>query len=189
MNWKKLWRFPTRLGRALLGRDTAGDVALGLYSSAVVQARRPDLYIDYAVPDSLDGRFDMISLHVFLLLRRLGAEGTAAQPLSQALADLMFDDMDQSLREMGVGDMGVGKRVRRMAEAFYGRVAAYDAALSDEPAALESALVRNVYRGDAPEAVRVAGLADYVRRQIAVLDAQAFTDLAAGRVSYDEERA
>lgn len=188
MNWKNLWRLPALLGRALLGRDAAGESALGLYSTAVVQARRPDLYIDFAVPDSLDGRFDMVSLHVFLVLRRLRGEGPAAQPLSQALTNLMFDDMDQSLREMGVGDTGVGKRVRQMAEAFYGRVAAYDAALSGAPEALESALIRNVYRGDAPEAERVAGLADYVRRRLAVLEAQSFTDLAAGRVRFGEER-
>ncbi len=184
MNWKELWPV-----RALFGTGGVKESALALYSTAVVQARRPLLYMDYAVPDSLDGRFDMVSLHVFLLLRRLRAEGSAAQPLSRALAELMFDDMDQSLREMGVGDMGVGKRVRHMAEAFYGRMAAYDTALAEGPEAFESALARNVYRGVEPDPAKLAGLAGYVRRQMVVLEAQPYADLAKGRVNYGEERA
>lgn len=183
MNWKELWPFSR-----LLAGERADETALALYSAAVVQARRPELYLDYAVPDSIDGRFDMIALHVFLLLRRLRAEGGAALPLSQALADLMFDDMDQSLREMGVGDMGVGKRVRRMAEAFYGRAAAYDAALGQGPEDLESALARNVYRGATPETARLSGLARYVRQQIAALDGQPYAALASGRVSFADLR-
>lgn len=179
MNWKELWPFR----RLLAGTGTA-QAALALYSAAVLQARRPEFYVDFGVADSLDGRFDMITLHVYLVLRRLRAAGAAAQPLSQVLADLMFDDMDQSLRELGVGDMGVGKRVRRMAEAFYGRVAAYDQALSGEAGAIESALARNIYRGNPPAAPILQRLAGYVRRQETALDTQAFADLAAGRVLF-----
>lgn len=185
MNWKELWPF-----RHLLGNDGTSPAALALYSAAVLQARRPEFYTEFAVADTLDGRFDMITLHVYLVLRRLRAEGAASRPLSQVLADLMFDDMDQSLRELGVGDMGVGKRVRRMAEAFYGRVAAYDlamqGAMSGEAGAVESALARNVYRGAPPEAALLERLAGYVRRQAAALEAQAYADLAAGRVVFAE---
>lgn len=178
-----MWPF-----RVLLGGGAVEESALALYSAAVVQARWPELYLDYAVADSVDGRFEMISLHVYLLLRRLRAGGAAAQPLSQALADLMFDDMDRSLREMGVGDMGIGKRVRRMAEAFYGRMAAYDAALDGgDPADLDSALMRNVYRGAPPEPERLAGLAGYVGAKLAALEQQSFADLATGRVTFGEE--
>lgn len=187
MIWTKLRRIPALLGRALSGRDPVKDSALAVYTVAVGQARQPRWYVDYAVPDSLDGRFDMIALHVFLIMQRLRSEGAAAKPLSQALADLLCDDMDQSLRELGVGDMGVGTRVRRMAEAFYGRMAAYDAGLRDGD--LESALARNIYRGAAPEAARLTALADYVRSCVTLLAGQSLADLAAGRVSFGEEQA
>lgn len=184
MNLKDVWPFSRRRGG-----ENAKEIVLSLYSAAVAQARVPELYLDFGVPDSLDGRFDMISLHVFLIMRRLRAEGDAAQALSQALAELMFDDMDNSLREMGVGDMGVGRRVRQMAEAFYGRVAAYDAALRDGQAGdLDSALLRNVYRGAAPGAGQLAGLADCVRRQAAALDGQPFAAIAAGQVVFADVR-
>src|SRR5579885_2019728 len=100
--------------------------AAALYRAVVAQARAPAFYVAYGVPDTLDGRFDLIALHMFLVLHRLKSD-TDASTVSQALFDIMFDDMDRSLREMGVGDLGVGRRVRAMAEALYGRMAAYEA--------------------------------------------------------------
>src|SRR5581483_7180724 len=120
-----------------------------LYRSVVEQARRPEFYAAFGVPDTVDGRFDMIALHMFLVLHRLKA---ADPDLGQALFDTMFADMDRSLREMGAGDLGVGRRVRAMAEALSGRIAAYDAGLSADDAALAGALRRNLY-GTVPDRV------------------------------------
>lgn len=117
-----------------------------LYNAIVAAARQPHFYADLGVPDTLDGRFDLIVLHMFLVLDRLKAE-----PLSikQYIIDYFFLDMDRSLREMGVGDVSVGKKVRKMAEAFYGRLLTYDEAIEQGQAALTVALQRNVYAGDA----------------------------------------
>jgi len=105
--------------------------AVALYKCIVEQARQPDFYTHHGVPDSLDGRFDMIVLHTFLVMRRLRTIASqAAGQLSQDLFDLLFADMDSNLREIGVGDLGVGKRVKKMAQAFYGRVEAYEAGLT-----------------------------------------------------------
>ena len=109
---------------AFFGRRQIADAAHGLYRAAVVQARQADFYAVYGVPDSVDGRFDLLALHVFLLLHRLGGAGREAKVLSQAVFDLMFSDMDQNLREMGVADVGVGRRIKAMATALYATAAA-----------------------------------------------------------------
>lgn len=165
-------------------RDPHEAAAMALYAALVVQARHPEFYTRLGVADTVDGRFDMVALHAFLVLRRLRRAGAAAAGLSQALFDIMFADMDQNLREMGVGDLGVGKKVKRMAEAFYGRVAAYDAGLDGDGAALEAALARNLYRGAVPDAGALAAMAAYMRRQDAALAGQDAAALLAGRVSF-----
>jgi cytochrome b pre-mRNA-processing protein 3 len=160
-----------------------------LYESAVAQARREVFYLSYGVPDSLDGRFEMVSLHVILLLRRIKQEeGEEAKAIGQALFDLMFADMDRSLREMGVGDLGVAKRVKAMAQAFYGRLAAYDAALKeDSEDALRKALRRNLL-GTLPE-VEEAGLAAlsaYVLTQAGALAEQGREAVLDGSLRFAE---
>ncbi len=172
---------------SLFRRGDSEPAATMLYSAAVIQARRPEFYACWGVADNVDGRFDMVALHAFLLLRRLRAGGEPARRLSQSVFDIMFADMDQNLRELGVGDMGVGKRIRRMAEAFYGRLSAYDAGLdSSDPAVLESALTRNLWRGNPPAGTAVATVADYVRRQDAALAAQDLMLLLEGRVDFTD---
>ena len=99
------------------------------YAAIMAQARKPDHYGAGAVPDSFDGRFDMLAVHVHLVLRRLRSDGVARDDIGQALFDMFFRDMDQAMREAGVGDLGVGKKIRKMAQAFYGRAAAYDEAM------------------------------------------------------------
>jgi cytochrome b pre-mRNA-processing protein 3 len=153
------------------------DLVDNLYAKAVAQARQPLFYADAEVPDSVDGRFDLLVLHMFLILHRLGAEGAATRKLSQALFDLMFADMDQSLREMGVSDMSVGKRVKEMARAFYGRVDAYDSALT-KGSGLEEALGRNLYRGADVRPATLAAMATYVKSQAAALAAITLDELA-----------
>ncbi|MEE8145852.1 MAG: ubiquinol-cytochrome C chaperone family protein, partial [Kiloniellales bacterium] len=96
-----------------------------LYDCIVGQARRPEFFRECGLPDTLDGRFDVLVLHVFLVMHRLKQDRGRTADLSQALFDILFQDMDESLRELGAGDMGIGRRIKAMAEGFYGRVAAY----------------------------------------------------------------
>lgn len=156
-----------------------------LYTAAVTAARDPCLYETLGVPDTLDGRFDLVCLHAFLVVRRLQREPEPGPTLAQAVFDAMFSDMDMSLREMGVGDLSVGRRVRAMWEAFHGRAHAYEAALDqgDSPA-LAAALVRNVWRGGTPPPACAESLAALVRAQAACLDGQAFAALSAGEVRF-----
>ena len=167
-------------------RDDEVDAA-PLYAAVVAQARRPAFYLAAGVPDSLDGRFELIALHLYLVLHRLkrGGEGEAA--LAQATVDAFTADMDASLREMGAGDLGVGKRVQRMAAGFYGRVGAYDAA-GDGPA-LTDALRRNLYGTVAAGAGQLAVMADYLARAQAMLAGQATADLSAGRPRFPDPSA
>ena len=168
----------------LLRRGRYERTGYELYGEAVRAARAPYFYAVLGVPDTVDGRFDMVGLQVFLLLRRLRALAAPGPAVAQAVFDAMFHDMDVSLREMGVGDLSVGRKVRAMWEALHGRSAAYQAALADaDPAALEAALLRNVWRG-APAGAAPAALAELVRAQDAHLAAQALGALAAGQVTF-----
>lgn len=115
-----------------------------VYDAIVASARQPRFYADMAVPDTLDGRFDMIVLHMFLILDRMKGED---EKFRQNLTDYFYMDMDRSLREIGVGDLTVGKKVRKMAEAFYGRINAYQNASEQGEAQWVEALERNVYGG------------------------------------------
>src|SRR3712207_4914377 len=120
-----------------------------LYGAAVAAARDPWFFgAAVGVPDTLDGRFDLVGLHAGLLIRRLHRDpDPRGAEAAQAVFDAMFADMDLNLREMGVGDLSVPKRMKRMWEAFHGRARAYEAALdAGDRAALETALARNVWR-------------------------------------------
>ena len=143
----------------LLGGASTERRGYELYTAAVRSARAPFFYAELKVPDTLDGRFDMVGLHAYLLIRRLSAE-PAGQKVSQALFDAMFNDMDVNLREMGVGDLSVGKKVKVMWEAFHGRANAYAEALKSGPAALAAALERNLWPGESHgrEAARLAAV-------------------------------
>lgn len=137
--------------------------ARSLYEALARAARARAFYEALGVPDTVDGRFDLIVLHAHLTLRRLKMAGEAGKDLGQALFDTIFESMDEALRELGVGDLSVGRKVREMTEAYYGRALAYEEALqASDNAALEAALTRNVYRGRAPSSAAVADLARYV---------------------------
>ncbi|WP_147430937.1 ubiquinol-cytochrome C chaperone family protein [Oceanibaculum indicum] len=135
-----------------------------LYLALVALAREPRFYTELGVPDTVDGRFEMLSLFVYLALRRLRREGEASARFSQELFDTMFADMDQSLRELGAGDLGVAPRIKRMAEGFYGRIAAYDKALEEGDGALVTALSRNLYGTVKPDEAVLARMAAIVRQ-------------------------
>ena len=155
------------------------------YAAIVAAARRPGFYAEWGVADTVEGRFDMLALHAFLAIDRLTGQGPEARDAGQALADALFADMDRSLREMGAGDVSVPKKVRRMAEVFYGRVGAYTAALAQaDAAALEQAVTRNVFGGG--EASGAAPLARYMRDAKAALAAQPLARQIAGEWRFPE---
>jgi cytochrome b pre-mRNA-processing protein 3 len=171
----------------LLGRAKLRRRGFELYTATVQAARDPVYFTDLGVPDTLDGRFDLVGLFVALLIRRLRAIEAAggAAGLAQAVFDAMFADMDFNLRELGVSDMSIGRRVRAMWEAFHGRALAYEGPLSaGDAAALEAALVRNVWRGDAEAALRAGTLAQVALAQDAHLREQDASALAAGQVDF-----
>ena len=164
------------------------ETAFAVYGSVVAQAREPAFYLDVPVPDTVDGRFEMIILHVFLLIDRLRGQGDKAAELCQQLFDTLFDDMDRSLREMGVGDLSVGKKINTMAEAFYGRAGAYQDALDkDDREELIGALTRNIFPEVSAEDVSRAGiekLADYLAANRLELARQAVDDIIVGKITF-----
>ena len=159
---------------ALFGGQTLRASAARLYVQVVERAREPVFYARLEVPDTLDGRYEMIMLHAFLVLARLRAFPQAA-PLAQALFDVFFQDMDRALREMGTGDLSVGKQVKFMAKSLYGRIAAYEGALSPAIPAegtadpLLDALRRNLYGTVTPSDAVLATMAQYVRDEAMLL--------------------
>ena len=166
---------------SFFGRPPGADAATALYEAVVAQARQPDFYLRCGLPDSLDGRFEMIALHSFIVLRRLRALGAAADEVAQVFVDTLVLDLDRSLREMGVGDLGVGKRVKQMAAGFHGRITAYDQGLAAGPEELEAALRRNVFGTTSPEPWQVSAMAAYLRREV---EAQPDAGLLAGNLSF-----
>lgn len=154
-----------------------------LYGAIVAQARAPAFYADCGVDDTLAGRFEMLVLHLVLVIRRLRETGEAAP--AQRLFDLFCRDMDHNLRELGVSDLGVPKRMRRFGEAFYGRAAAYDQALdAGDGCGLTAALARNVLAGHGNPEPGADRLADYVGRSVALLRRQQPADLVSGNIAF-----
>lgn len=166
------------------------DPATRIYGALVAQARAPGFYRDLGVPDTVEGRFEMIALHAFLVLNRLKAarrQGIkGAEALGQAVFDLMFADMDRNLREMGTGDLGVAKRVKSLAKGFYGRIAAYDGGLAASDGRLAAALDRNVFAGSAREGAAEA-LARYMKASIETLAVVSFDRMEAGHLAFAPE--
>ena len=170
----------------LFRSNSVRDAAELAYSRVVEQARRPGFFIDCGVPDTLDGRFELICLHAFLYLHRLKREDQRSAPLGQRFFDTMFADFDRSLREMGTGDLSVGREIKGMAEAFYGRVAAYEHGLTGDDSVLQPALARNLFGTAPPTRQRVEAMALYARREAARLDQQDATELLAGQVRFGD---
>ena len=161
-----------------------------LYGAAVAAARQPLLFADIGIPDTTRGRFEAICLFVALMIRRCTVDADPrAADLAQAVFDAMFADMDHTLREMGVGDLSVGKKNRELWEAFHGRARAYSAALdAGDRAALAEALARNLWTEGAPDGAP-ARLAEIAAAAAASLSAQPFAALAAGQARFAEAAA
>lgn len=156
-----------------------------LYVAAVTAARQSYLYTTLGVPDTLDGRFDLIGLHAWLVIQRLRFLPDPGPDLAQAVFDAMFSDMDMALREMGVGDLSVGKRVRAMWEAFHGRALAYEQALdANDPTAMREALIRNIWRGTPPHDGAADALARLTHAQHRHLARQEASSLFKGHIEF-----
>ena len=156
-----------------------------LYRLIIQQARRKEFYQDFGVADTVDGRFDMILLLSYILFKRLKNKTKDSQELSQAIFDLMFSDMDQNLREIGIGDIGVSHRIKDMVKAFYGRVNAYDSALlHEDPNHLAEALKRNLYRKTNAKKSQITSLAHYVLLELKSLESQKIEQIVNGQLYY-----
>lgn len=163
-------------------REKTRETIERLYGAIVAQSRRAVFYTDFDVPDTIEGRFEMVLLHTILVCHRLKQGGEPEAALSQGVFDAFVDDMDRTLREMGVGDLAVPKRMKKIGAAFYGRAAAYDAALAEpQDDALAAALARNILERDATDGP-TAALAVYVRAAARTLAETPFETLARGEL-------
>jgi cytochrome b pre-mRNA-processing protein 3 len=169
----------------LFRRTPSDDTIARLYGAIVAQARSAAFYQLYRVPDTVNGRFEMVVLHAVLLIGRLEAEGANGRKLGQAVFDRFCSDMDGSLREMGVGDIAVPRKMKSIGEAFYGRKRAYAAALAVPGLEqLAQVLTRNVYESaSGDEAIRLAA---YVRDTAEALAAQDGTALRRGSAAFSD---
>ena len=152
-----------------------------MYTRCVQQARRAEFY-EAGIPDTVEGRFDLILLHVYLVMRVLKGDFNDRQQLF----DLMFGDMDRSLRELGVGDMSIRKKMRPMISAFYGRGQAYEASIAGDDAILSMTLARNLFGSIIPEPKTLFTLTVYVRQTVDQLSRQAESDLLNGLVQFPD---
>jgi cytochrome b pre-mRNA-processing protein 3 len=157
-----------------------------VYGMIVAQARSAAFYKSYGVPDTIEGRFDLIVLHLVLVLARLDRSDSTRRGFGQKLFDEFCRDLDDNLREMGVGDFAVPKRMRGFAEAFYGREAAYLTALAaTDEKNLEAALTRNIFQGTANEG-GATRLANYARGTLRRLETQDERDLQRGEIVFPQ---
>lgn len=162
-----LWPFNRSKTRAKSRSGSPGGTIEAIYGMIVAQARLPVFYESYGVPDTVNGRFDMILLHLWMVLRRL-RETEGGVGLSQGLFDRFYSDMDANLREMGVSDLKVPKQMLSFAEAFYGRTGAYDLALEEGAGELAAAIARNVLIS--ADTAKAEPLATYAMAVIAALE-------------------
>jgi cytochrome b pre-mRNA-processing protein 3 len=165
------------------GRDRNLAIVDGLYAAVAGASRNPVLYRDIGVPDTIDGRFDSLTLHAFLVVRRLRELPPPADDLAQDLVNAIFRQFDAALRELGVGDLTVPKRMKDMAAAFAGRTKAYEDAFGDD-VALSGALRRNVFGGTDAGPGQAEALLGYVRESAERLSGQSFDDFVAGRPAF-----
>ncbi|MEK1887209.1 MAG: ubiquinol-cytochrome C chaperone family protein [Phyllobacterium sp.] len=161
-------------------------ITIALYDAIVAAARQPYFYSDLDVPDTPLGRYEMLSLHVFLFMRRIKDKGAALKSVGQEVTDEFFRDVDHSLRELGIGDSGVPKRMKKLARMFYGRIESYDRALeTNDHLALVAALARNV-RPDNKEWAGAPALAIYVERAVRHLNGQSDATIGEGKVTFPD---
>jgi cytochrome b pre-mRNA-processing protein 3 len=161
----------------------AGKTAAGLYGSIVTQARDPSFYVAAGVPDTMEGRFGVIGIHMFLILERIRGQGAGGAELARALLEAFMTDMDDNLREIGIGDMGVPRRVKKAAAALHEHLDSYRAAIAaPTDVALIDAVTRYVFLGD--KQGRAELLAGYIRRAAQDLGKQSWDQIRAGHLAF-----
>lgn len=171
----------------LFARRSANEAIVeALYSQIVAAARQPALYLDARAPDTPLGRYEMIALHAFLVLERLHGQAGAPADVAQELTDRFFEDVEDGLRALGIGDLGIPKRMKKLARMFFGRTLAYRKALADRDAdALAEALMRNVRPGE-PRDQAADILAAYAMEAERLLAEQPLAALVAGSVAFPD---
>ena len=169
--------------KSLFRKDDNGPAVHAVYGAIVEQAREPAFYGATGVADTPSGRFAMVALHGFLAMDRLGREREARR-FSQDLFDMMFTDMDRNLREMGVGDLSVGKKVKGLAQYFYAMAAACREGLKGGGDALDAPLRQYVYRDQEPPAAAVAALTTYMLASAALLAEQDAAAIVGGTIAF-----
>ncbi len=149
----------------LFGRvEHQREIGRALYRAIAAQARSPEFYTRLAVPDTIDGRFDLLALHGFLVMEVLKGCGKAGERIGTHLATSIFESLEEALRELGVGDIGISRRIKVMADAFYGRLAVYSSAEGESE--MRDALIRNLYRGDNNRNFEARLLANYMLQSL-----------------------
>lgn len=172
--------------RSIFKNSAETELAHTLYAETILAARRPLFFNAGGVPDTAEGRFEMIALIAFLVLQRLKKiEGT--NELSQKYFDVMFNDLDSNLRELGVGDLSVGKKIKKLAESFYGRIKAYESGLeADDNVTLTASLMRNVYRHTDVSPEIGAKLSVYVHDEATNLNDQSDQAFLDGKINFTD---
>ncbi len=170
-----------------LAADRPADAAgRRLYAAAAAQARQPGFYLTAGVPDTPEGRFELYTAHVVLILHRLKRQGPQAAEIGQAVFDSYVSSLDHALRELGVGDLSVGKKMRKLGEAFYGRAKAYDAALEALPDTVPlSSLIARTILADA-EPAGAGMIADYMAAGVDRFKAQGLEQIVEARLDWPE---
>ena len=160
-------------------------IAHEIYGSIVAQARSPYFYTGCEVPDTVEGRFEMLVLHMTLIINRLKNTEKNGQEIGRLISEAFIDDLDDSFREMGIGDLAVPKRMKTASEAYFGRLHAYGDALDHENLEeLEQAIDRNFSQSANPASVNARTLAQYMMRTAKMLKEVNIEDLTAGRLSF-----
>jgi cytochrome b pre-mRNA-processing protein 3 len=181
----------SRLREVLTGITSPGPNTLAahhLHDAIVQQSRQTEFYSELGVPDSIDGRFDLLLLHAFMVLRGLERHGEAGHQLAQKTVDVMFLALDEAVRELGVGDMGVPRRVKAMSSAYTGRAKAYATAVESGSAAVTEALKRNLYRGAVVDTRQVEAITQYVLAELERLETLPFDDFLRGDLGFTPPR-
>lgn len=172
---------------SLFRKPKLTEPVYAVYNAIVAQSRREIFYAEWGVPDTLTGRFDMISLHAALVFRRLRSSERETKEFAQNVFDCFFKDMDRSLREMGVGDLSIGKRIEKMGGLFYGMLSSLSAILDEEDrAGLADFISRNFHEGQPHAALDV--FADYILRSDSLLRTQEVAAIMQGRVTFGDPK-
>lgn len=172
----------------LFRRKNSNEAIVGTQYEAITEAaRRPLFYSDMNAPDTVMGRFDLVTIHMMLYLRAIKDADESVKQLAQEVVDAFFVDIDHSIRELGIGDAGVPKRMKKLARMFYGRAEAYGEALdNNDQDALEAALARNIYPETKDEIPSLGALADYLLKADKVLKDVNRDDMVSGRLAFPQ---